>query len=348
MNQRDGVLDPEIAALVREVVQDPDSTLLRMTPAQRRAAIYEHDPRPGAISAQLSANERLLYAAYREDVAGFLLNAAARSIVDDPVWSNVIFFHTAPDEVWIPPATGELLVDRIRLLDESLSRGESEERICFLRRSLQPARADAPSTTELAGASLRLAPSQEARIYLGLGQVQERRNLEAKHCFARVTRESVSEIISAYAWTDLGHCAFQLGDTLGARDAHRRAIEHDPSSSLSHFCLLYLALLQEDLPEVIRVGRMVDAVVREGSPTLAQLLRAIDRRRNDPSHSLRIQRRDSILAVISGLGVVSRQIADALLALPADGPGIELGGTAPPVSRLRAPREDRALATLQR
>lgn len=312
MTHVERTLDPEIAGLVREVMQDPNSILLRVTPAQRRAAIYDHDPRPGAIRDQLSTRERKIYDSYREDVALYLLRAAARAIKDDPEAKDRVFFHTSANALWTPPSVGLLEESRGRLLREGDENMHSAGCHAQLRRGIETTSARRRTAADLAGAALRLAPSSEARIYHGLGLLhQERALAPARSSFQRVVQDVGTGINASHAWAG---SAFALlnSDRLRALEAYQRAVE--AGSDVHHVGYRFaVALSVGDRASVERAAADVESRFDETCPAAKELLVAMNQLRKAPAHAWIQLDALTVRSLTNRLGPIAKRLANEFI-----------------------------------
>lgn len=260
-------LDPEFEEILRKVASDPGSALLRVPRPQRIRGLFERVQPASALSTSWTKSERHLLQVYRAELAD-LLRQACRVKLLDPSRSRWRNNH--------PRGTP----DQRRVRASELARGvarsgveplESEE-IRSARALLEECVADfeglEPSVADLAEASLRLEPRDEARVLAALDYSQREMPRAAIQILERVIADLPRPEILMCAWNNLGTAWSLLGETGKAFHSHAEAcsIVVDRAELWMNRLLLGIQLgLVED---VRRSARTLDDLISDDDPLI--------------------------------------------------------------------------------
>ena len=198
-------LDPEVALLLKEVVEDPRSCLNR-TPREPLARWVER--REGAVSASepfMSRAERHLVRVHREEIAHLLCLECQRTVLDGPYNRQLNRKLNSEYELVVPET------------DVWSTQAAQYERSAFaaLGDAAELLRTSKRETTvtgsQLAFASLRLVPRDGTRNWLGEALVQESAGYSALQVFGNILDNTsdeldrvLSHLNSGFAWLTLG------------------------------------------------------------------------------------------------------------------------------------------------
>ncbi len=232
--------DPEVQALLEEIVADPGSILLRVSQARLSRWIDSREPSVSASEPLLTRAERHLLLEYRESVAQMLYTASLRRMFEAPSWKSMLHrrptletkVEIATDEVWQEQVTRELRLSRpvttgrigLELLRRSASRGDEER----------------PSAVELAAASLRLVPRDEARISLSLALGFEGQFNSAVRAAESVLTHQPSSQNASIAQEQVAFLLFEKGSIAAARELYGAAsflTDNRPAPAMAWFNL---------------------------------------------------------------------------------------------------------------
>lgn len=162
------IFDANFEGLLREAAADPRSMLLRVERPQVLAALRSHEAPASVAMAGLSSVERELLASYRAEL-GFLLRQAIVSILlneanaegwIDQTISDECTHDPRPDAEWSVRA-GE------GCASNAGSRLAETDAAISLVLELLTGRAAAARIPQIAAASLRIEPVDQARVYAG-------------------------------------------------------------------------------------------------------------------------------------------------------------------------------------
>lgn len=165
-------IDPEVEEILRSVASDSNSTLLRVSRPTRLTGFFNRGRGVSAITAGLTPAERHLVRTRRSEVARLLREAGRMKLFDRPEGRlNVSPFRSTGEEHlrWKPEELATCV--RENRVGESIP-AELAFCWCLLDRCVGAPYADHPSIAQLALASLRLEPTDEARIMAALDLIQ--------------------------------------------------------------------------------------------------------------------------------------------------------------------------------
>lgn len=210
-------LDPEVVALVQEIVDDPDSTLLRVPSAPLKRWLDRREPRVSAGEAFLTKAERHLLFAYREAAGRLLWQACGMRVMHR---SSVIFAargEPLEEEAWHLQAR-RILSGGVK---ESLREG-----IAFLSQCFGGAEDLPPS--RIAAAALRLLPCDDLRNWLALALVFEEQPLAALRVLHTILAAGPDHLMRSVALENSGLANYSRGETMQAFQCYQLAIQADP------------------------------------------------------------------------------------------------------------------------
>jgi tetratricopeptide (TPR) repeat protein len=200
------ILDPEIEELLRDIAQDPDSTLLSV---ERPAEFRSLSLKRGEVSSRSldwTSPERKLLDSYREQVA-FLLRYQyyvgykneERFAALRPVRTETAFRGIAQD-------SGQIRKEAAKegaCLEAEFS-GDSAA--ALIQNCVGLVRDPAVSRMRLAAASLRLVPTDVGREYMGLEYMQDYQLISAREVFRQIIATSANPARKKWAYHHLGIC----------------------------------------------------------------------------------------------------------------------------------------------
>lgn len=220
-------LDPQIAELVREAVRDEGARLFaapRLEDVPGLAALRE-PTRPSATG--LPKAERHLLQTYREEAAWLLREAAALACLSRS--DQRILRHVDVTTRVDPPARPELARASRNVLDHGRTAVEDAECVQALEGLLEGDAQPLAPAARLATFSLRLVPTDEARLCLHVALRQD----ELEEPAAAIARDLIEHLPTALnasiAWCNIGAAALHSGALVEARDAFCRAAQHSPN-----------------------------------------------------------------------------------------------------------------------
>jgi hypothetical protein len=269
------ILDPEFEALLREVAADPNSTLLRVARPKVVRGFFEREDAASASETGLSAAERHLVQAHRNELAWLLRQAAFSKLLDGPVSKLCVSRHGPRGEDRSPSSQADLSArwrdGRSEPMDEP-----STVAVRLLDRLLMP-QGGSSTVAELAAASHRLEPSNAARLLIATdmccsGLPQTGLRLAR---FVLASHPSVEHSTRA-----LECVGFAFGKLDRLRDAHR-AYQKGSRAADSHTEMnrLVFAIQVGDRADALDCGRHLDGLLSKDAACVASFVETRLRRR---------------------------------------------------------------------
>ena len=260
------VLDPAIRELLLDIARDKDSTLMRV-PRANLARYAATGIRAGATA--LSSAERHLMQTHRIEVALALRNLCrarlwehpqARLHVMRPI-TRTTFFEVPEQATSV--ARGLRALEPIQTLDEATGVAD------LLEACIQPPGTRGPSTTQLAAASLRLEPTDQARIYCAIDSMYDGDPDRALHVLHAVLGSRPSRDLEAYALTSTGCIEATLAKWQTALDAYKRASELHPSRAMPLMSALIVSGFLSDFALGQALAGNIDDQYSENHPAVS-------------------------------------------------------------------------------
>lgn len=299
---------PELEGLLREAASDPHSVLLRVPrPSPLRTLLARQEPlRPTATG--LGALDRHLLAVHRDELSQALLEACLVRLYSNPDWSLSVHRTRTATEDWVVDSPSEW-AERTREMAEALAAAPTElVGLDLLQACIEPGGLEAVSLTQLARASLRLAPSPQARAWIAFEMRLVGRYADAIRLVDQQLAEHVPPSVAA-ALLEYRAGAQSLQGCFGtaANDAWISHLEdHRRVSALVNS--LYCALRAGDRDSAHRAGSELDQIVGEPTSGLIEQVKLFERfaleyRYEVPSSTQFIAR-----ALLSQAGPLTRRI----------------------------------------
>jgi hypothetical protein len=247
--------DPEVTALLREIAKDPRSSLLRIPERPLRPWVGYPEETISPHGSHLTKVEKHLAWAYREEASWILLEACILRLKEDPQ----IYSTIQPDPERLPIAAGRVV-----------SRVEGGEGPRAALRAL--AREDEVSTSALAAASLRLAPSEVGLNGLALAHQQEGHVQASLRVLSRFFDGASSSRQRAHAWENRARAHVMRGEFGEAYESEYQASCADASEVRFLVWCLTCALQGGNENKVRETIRRLNAHPGRGLTHIAQRL----------------------------------------------------------------------------
>ncbi len=253
--------DPEIQALLEEIVADPDSTLLRVPQTRLSRWIGKREPPLSAGESLLTRAERHLVQEYRESVALMLYRACQRRILGQPSWKRMIHRSVLLDgdiciqdeRTWRVEVSRELeTMNRVPGVDAGFQ---------LLERCVPENRHDHPSASELAAASLRLVPRDETRIWLALALHEDEHDQSAFRALDSVLGHQPSRLNRALALENRGFVCMEQGNLGVALQWYRAAALGTDESAVPALAWLNISFQLADEGAVLEAASSAGELV---------------------------------------------------------------------------------------
>ncbi|MCB9916295.1 MAG: hypothetical protein H6828_14295 [Planctomycetes bacterium] len=302
------LLSPEVEALLRELAQDPESTLLRVDRPRELRDLSMRRAEVSARSAGWTNAERKLLECHREEVA-FLLRylyyvrfvSSERQIALRELRLRQNFRGLRPDE--------DLLRSRIARHAAQLRREHAADpTTALVEESLDLSRDPAVAPMQLAAVSLRLVPSESARLYMGYEYSAAGHARSALRVAQAVIERGERSSVQAHALGLIGRIYTKLGCTPLSLAAYKSAHHLDPTLPTTALEALGQSVQVGDQAGASRIARGLDLRFLEhyaGMERWATLLR-LARKRGEwaPSSDSRSAVRDVLRTCGPSVAVV--------------------------------------------
>jgi tetratricopeptide (TPR) repeat protein len=302
------LFDPAVEELLREIAADPDSCLLRVPrPAVVQSLAHRQEiVRPTATG--LTSAERELLRVHRAEVAKLLREACVLRLASHPCarFELTLFLtgrirtHVAREGDWRASAR----------FYRTHSGGDVG--VELLDACIEPEGLAAVSVSQLAAASMRLCPSDAARIYPSIELILQGNETAALHLLMEAVLQGLSARYAAHAWAQIGLAFSNLSEHRRSIEAYGTALKFDSelaSALLSYFGCTCMA---GSVHEIINAASRLEAAIAPDQDALRDYVSAIRLRparlRPQPVHAQLVQ----LTKLQARVGLSARMVIDAL------------------------------------
>ncbi len=256
------ILDPEIEELLRDIAQDPDSTLLSV---ERPAEFRSLSLKRGEVSSRSldwTSPERKLLDSYREQVAFLLRYQCYVGYKNEERFAALRPFRTETAFRGIAQDSGQIRKEAAKegaCLEAEFS-GDSAA--ALIQNCVGLVRDPAVSRMRLAAASLRLVPTDVGRQYMGLEYAVAGQMRSARAAFDSLIQDSCAPTRMGSTLCHLGTVLAKMGRLEDARRAYSAAGAAGatgPPKIDSHIFLLQLSARMGDRPGLLSVAADIEA-----------------------------------------------------------------------------------------
>ncbi len=168
MTESSNPMEPEIAQLIAEISANPSSLLLRVPVSTTRCTAYDLESGLSACASGLIPAEREILEVWRAEVAELFRQAFNRRLLFDPTTKEAVLPLDQQNRLF-EPCTAQQTADKAAALRTNLSVQTWTAPIDTLLIKLSSESSAHPPTLEaLATWSLRIRPSDEARLCLAV------------------------------------------------------------------------------------------------------------------------------------------------------------------------------------
>ena len=243
--------DPEVRAILDEVIADPKSSLLR-PPEIKCAKILGLTEEKVSVGANfLTSAERHLLERYREEVGRMLYQAAALKLrTPSPLESRL---HS------VAFGKSEALSDRFERLN-GRGRVIGAERELEMLEQFSSRAPEQPITSVLASASLRILPCDEARILLAMTLNAEDRPDVARRGLKEVLDRSPSARLKSMCHANLGFFSATAKDFDGALTSYKIASVTGEPTAWECGNWLIFAIRDGNRAEIVAAAERLDDI----------------------------------------------------------------------------------------
>lgn len=274
MSDRARQLDPEIAEVLRDIARDPDAKLLTApTLAEVPALVALRDPTPPSTRT-LAKAERHLIQVYREEAAWLLRQASTIACMEHP--QARVRTHVTVEQR-LRPLEREVLRSRVgNVLTHASEALGGDDFVSALSELLECSAPPLGSGARLAAMSLRLFPSDEARLCLAYGLRQRHASTPAEPEQAMSILEDVKShdpgsLNGAFARTNIAQMHFEGHAFLRARDEYRAGA----AGAATPFALirwLQMACQVGDRVDALDAAKTLDDLVAPEHPAIDECI----------------------------------------------------------------------------
>jgi hypothetical protein len=278
-------LDPEFEGLLREVAAEPGSTLLRVDRPKRLRCMFARDEPIRETMTGLRAVERHFLAVHRNEFAELLRQAARYKLIEGPRTKRSINRHGYGEREIRPLDPGELARrrDELNLQSDSVSERhassqmpESDDELRaandLLLRYFAASLTEDPSAADLAIVSLRLQPTNGARLIASIDLTQGNSPGAGFNLALGALAMSLSSTEAARAWERVGAARLKLGQVEAALVAYRNGCECNDGSLTNAMNWNVFALQLGRDEDVFESSRRLDELMPGGEAALRWFL----------------------------------------------------------------------------
>jgi hypothetical protein len=306
------LIDPELEGLLRELAEDPRSSLLRVRRPADLAGVFEGAPAATAATAGLTSLERHLVQARRTDLAQLLRDACLIRFFGDPELDKWVARYVTVDE-------------QVNVPDESAWRGQARREagmatsdpatcdgVALLQKCLRTSDFHSVSISELAVVSIRLEPTHHGRLYV-CADLATRNQADAAERIARgVLGAMPSPSDASHAWEALALCASLRGDFVGAVEAAQKACDLPEPRPQTQLYWLYYALMARDSSKAAEASDRLRGFMDSDHPVIVRVAQQLRSQQAAGVWDTGPRTREFVKSIMDDLGVTARRIADAL------------------------------------
>lgn len=262
-SMRAATFDPEVVALLREIVEDPNSTLTRIPTERLERWIPRAEDMILPSGSYLTKAEKHLAQAYREEAAWVLLHACMERMTS----KSFLIFATSSIEPNLLRRNARYMGIHFGLEIPLLGRLDET--------------APEPLPTQLASTALMLVPSDAARIVLACAYHHEGAHSTALGLLNTILHQGSASIARSMAWESCGSVYSSQESYRQAYDCYDRACRMTPNRCNPHVWMFAMALQLGDHEATLRAANLLNAHPRNA----AQLNDLASRLRNSRSAS---------------------------------------------------------------
>jgi len=230
------LFDPEVRILLEEAVADPQSYLFRIPTERISVWMGGREEGVSSQSSGLTKRERHLVEVWREEAAELLLEACRRRLAAVPIEESYGYNLQTTSFFGFEERCKRLALN---------SFGESPPP------ALEGFASEAIPGSQLAAASLRVAPRDEARIYMAVLLRLEGALGTAKRTIHRTLDLTLTNAIRSYALTQLGQYLLESMESSKALECYELSAELDPDRVVPAINS-FVTAIEVGIPEKIR------------------------------------------------------------------------------------------------
>jgi hypothetical protein len=306
----DGSFEPAVATLISEVIEDPSSPLFKWP---GHSSKYNTSPPTKQQFAKLTETQlrEAIETVQRIDLANLLRGAALIRLYSIPNEPHYLHRNlTTKQKVYIPDVlTWRTLARETLGLDSNIL----EQRDRLLLETCISDGLSGVSVSSLALASMRLQPTDAARIYLALDMSASGQPRTALHILRSVAQGPGGPLERSYAWEHIAFQYSQWDDYPQAIRASRVAAKLAPDRPDPCMNWLFNSCLAADELEISQSARFLDQMVCADDEPIREYAQIISDQAQLKQWNLSPRAVQVLKSVRATLGSASRFIVDAML-----------------------------------
>ncbi|GEM_PF-3244317 len=249
MSRETITLSVEVEEVLRDVARRPGSGLLRVPRKDVARTVLERGAIAHARAAGMSAAERHLVLAHREEVAFVLRQAAHVMICEDAAIRDLAVNRAVPDLRAMPAAGHEVRIAASGLARSRDMRVQESGAIEILETLLMSEPRRSASLGQIAASAHRLVPTQSSRLHAALHARVSGNLGQSLMILGEVLALGGPDVVMCMASTNLSDSFLASGDAGRGLRAARRAITHVHRDLAARINQLLCAMAVEDLEE---------------------------------------------------------------------------------------------------
>jgi len=307
------LFDPAIEVLLREIAADPDSCLLRVPRPNivKSLAHRQGVVRSGATG--LSTVERELLRVYRAELAKLLREACVMRLYAHPQARLELSLHlTATRKTKVMPAP-DWRASAHHALAAARGRAESLSGLDLLDACVAPGGLESATVAQLAVASMRLEPTDAARIYPAIELTLDGQEETAIRVLHDVLAGFCARACAPYAWGQIALVHSKQGKTEAARVAYLAAIKIDRTYVPALVSVLGEACTAEDLERITTAEAALDEQLGSAQEALIDYRNMLRDRCASKRLTVSRDRIAQLRKLRDQVGRTARMVLDALL-----------------------------------
>lgn len=218
-------LEPEVAALLREVAADPHSSLLRARPLSQQVDLFRREETWSSRSWMLNHAEAELVRVHREQLAWVLRELCLRELYEakgEQAVLNPYDVQGRRHEV----AADSVIAREVETAERFENRAPEVQLALTLAAAVRAPSGRRPQVADLAAAAHRLVPSNQARLLAAIDYARGNAQRTAIEIARGVLTCSPKPDHRAVAWEVIGRSYSQRGHTRQAHDSYANGCEH--------------------------------------------------------------------------------------------------------------------------
>lgn len=306
----DGNFEPEVATLINEAAKDPDSPLFKWP--RDVNALHTLQPvkqRLASLTADQLGQE--IDVVHRIDLANLLRGAALIRLYSIPNEPHYLHRNlTTTQKVYIP----DVLIWR-KCAREALSLNTNilHQRDRILLETCITEGLSGVSVSTLALASIRLQPTDPARIYLALDMSASGQPRAALHILKSVAQGPGGPVERSYAWEHIAFLYSQWNKYSEAIRALRLAAKLAPERPNPFMNWLFNACLAADESEIRQSANLLDAIVDADHGSIREYAQILSDQAHLKQWNLSPGAVSLLISMRQTLGPASRFIVEEML-----------------------------------